>query len=97
MLLFLWGWFRLDKGIWCPEHLDECLVVGSGFKPPTSILPLRGTLNTEPGWGFLCVGRQVCDVCLLSLWVWVQKPARLCGGLGGAHLWLEVGVAVEQW
>lgn len=28
-----------------------------------------------------------------SLWVWVH----LCGGLGGAHLWLEVGVAVEQW
>lgn len=42
----------------------------------------------------MCVPRQVYDVCVHALWVCIQESARLCGG---AHLWLEVGVAVEQW
>ena len=83
----------MEKRIQSPEHLDKCLPVRSDLEDHTSSLPLRGTRTAEPGWGFLCVspGRRVMHVSLLSM------GARLNGDLGGAHLWLEVGVAVEQW
>lgn len=37
--------------------------------------------------GVLCVLRQTC-AC---------RGLQICVCLAGAHLWLEVGVAVEQW
>ena len=60
MLLLLWGWFRLEKGIPFLD-LDGHLVVGSGLNPPTSILWLTRTLNTEPSVaGVLCVSPGRC-------------------------------------
>lgn len=55
------------KGNRSPEHLDECLAVGSGLEPrPPRNLPLRGTLSTEPG----------------SLWVWARSLHVCVGALG---------------
>lgn len=83
----------MEKQIRFPDHLDKCLPAGSDLEDPTSILQLRGTLNIEPGWGFLCVSLSRCVLHESSFSV----GARLYGDCGGAHLWLEVGVAVEQW
>lgn len=55
--------------------------------PPSSDSEGASVLSRAWLGGVLCVLRQTC-AC---------RGLQICVCLAGAHLWLEVGVAVEQW